>query len=78
MASLPLEYFLDTRRSPRKPRTPFLLQLAEFDLTVYNVTFGNHNFLQIKGRGMTPSYANLFTGRLETEHLNSTPLKSFT
>jgi len=78
MASLPLEHFLDTHRSPRKPRTPFLLQLAQFDLTVYNVTFENHNFLQIKGTGMGtrmgPSYANLFTGRVEPN--TSTPLLS--
>jgi len=47
-----------------------------------NFTFENHNFLQIKGTAMgtrmTPSYANLFMGRLETQYLNSTSLEPFT
>jgi len=77
-----LEHFLDTRPSPRKSSTPFLLQLAQFVLTMNNFTFENHNFLQIKdtamGTRMPPSYANLFMGHLKTQYLNSTPLIPFT
>jgi len=58
-----LEHYLDTRLSPRKPSTPFLLQLAQFVLTMNNFTFEN---------------ANLFMGLLETQYLNSTPLTPFT
>jgi len=77
-----LEHFLDTRRRPRKPSTSFLLQLAQFVLTMNNFVFENHNFLQIKGTAMgtrmVPSYANLFIGRLEAQHLNYRPLNPFT
>jgi len=70
MASLLLEHFVDTRRSPRKPSISLLLQLTQLVLTMNNFIFEKHNFLQIKGTAMgtrmAPSYANLFMGRLET------------
>lgn len=68
-----LENFLDTRPNSRKPNTPFLLQLAQFALTMNNVSLQNHTYLQIKstamGTHMALFYANLFIGRLEIQYL---------
>ena len=71
-------HFLDTRQN-QSTSTDFICKLIMLILTLNNFIFNNINYLQIMGTAMgtcmAPNYANLFMGRLETQFLESCPLK---
>ncbi len=65
-----LKFFLD-KRPVQEPSTSVLVRLAEFVLTLNNISFDGEHYQQISGVAMGtkmgPNYANLFVGFVEKQ-----------
>jgi hypothetical protein len=68
----------DTRVDPDIPAT-YLVKLLTHVLKLNNFEFNDQHYLQVNGTAMgtkmAPSYANIFTGKLETDLLHGAPNK---
>nr|XP_006811186.1 PREDICTED: uncharacterized protein LOC102804718 [Saccoglossus kowalevskii] len=65
------------RRPVKTPPTSTIIRFLTLILNYNNFTFNGNNYLQIfgtaMGQKMTPSYANIFMGKLETNLLSLAP-----
>ena len=70
--------YLD-KRPDKTTSTSFICNLITLILTMNNFIFNGLNYLQINGTAMgtcmAPNYANIFMGKLETNFLNTYPIK---
>ena len=70
--------YLD-KRPDKTTSTSFICNLISLILTMNNFIFNGLNYLQVNGTAMgtcmAPNYANIFMGKLETNFLNTYPIK---